>query len=75
MSGSAHSVAITQRPRILGVRATILALVLAAALLASFAIGRASVPAKDTRPVDRVTPQTYDLVGEPGHRHGDVKRG
>jgi hypothetical protein len=75
MDGSTHSVVFAPRPRLQGARALIIALIVVAIVVASFAFGRLSARSDDVDPTDTGTSQVVGDDSGPPLRDGDVKRG
>jgi hypothetical protein len=76
MDGSTHSVVVGPRPKVLGARALMFAVLVVAMLFASFAIGRLTAQLDDGTPAGTGNSHVVTEVapGRPGH-DGDVKRG
>ncbi|MGH2539385.1 MAG: hypothetical protein ACRDGK_02570 [Actinomycetota bacterium] len=76
MDGSTHAVVVATRPKMLGARALILAVIVVATLVASFAMGRLTARPDDGNPPSTGTSQVVpEARGGPPHHGGDVKRG
>jgi len=76
MDGSTHAVVVGAKPKMPGARALIIAAIVVATLVASFAMGRLTARPDDGTPAGTGTSQVVPeaTAGRPGH-DGDVKRG